>query len=247
MRKLLLCCCLLVVPGSILAQSSSPLISEAILTTPKPGMSAQWEAGRKQHSAFHSAQKDTWPVFVWEIMTGENSGSYLSVIPGHHWSEFDSREAFDKLDATDVEKNLSPTSASSSIRYFAFREDLSLGKPPATPAKMRTSTYYTVIPEHTNDFIAAVKKINAAIQKNNETVRPSRVYSLANGGEVPGFVLITDRASWADMEPQKTTEAILKDAYGDSGPQVLDQLRRSCSKITTELSVYRPDLSYIPK
>jgi hypothetical protein len=212
------------------------LISEAILTTPKPGMSAQWEAGRKQHSAFHAAQKDSWPVFVWEIISGENTGSYLSVIPGHHWSEFDSREAFDKLDTADVEKNLGPTSSSSSIRYFAFREDLSRGKPTATPAKMRTSTYF-----------AAVKKIIAAIQKNNDTVRPSRVYALVNGGQTPTFVLITDRASWADMEPQKSNEAILKDAYGDSGPQVLDQLRRSCSKITSELSVYRPDLSYIPK
>jgi hypothetical protein len=112
---------------------------------------------------------------------------------------------------------------------------------------MRTSTYYTVIPEHVNDFVAAAKKINAAIQKNNDTVRPSRVYQLVNGGETPTFVLITDRASWADMEPQKSNDAILKDAYGDSGPQVLEQLRRSCSKIVTELSVYRPDLSYIPK
>jgi hypothetical protein len=247
MRKLLLCCSLLVVPASVLAQSSSSLISEAHLTTPKPGMSAQWEAGRKQHSAFHAAQKDSWPVFVWEIRTGENSGSYLSVEPGHHWSDFDAHEAFLKIDAPDVAKNLVPTAASMSIRYYVFREDLSLGKPPATPAKMRTTTYYTVIPEHTTDFVGAVKKINAAVQKDNGTLRPSRVYQLVNGGEVPTFVLITDRASWSDMEPQKSTEALLKDAYGDSGPQVLEQLRRSCSKIVTELSVYRPDLSYIPK
>jgi hypothetical protein len=47
--------------------------------------------------------------------------------------------------------------------------------------------------------------------------------------------------------PEKTLEAVLKDAYGDSGPQALDQLRHSCSKIVTDLLVYRPDLSYIPK
>ena len=49
------------------------------------------------------------------------------------------------------------------------------------------------------------------------------------------------------VAPEKTLEAVLKDAYGDSGPQALDQLRRSCSKIVTDLLVYRPDLSYIPK
>jgi hypothetical protein len=208
-------------------------------------MTAQWEAGRKEHSAFHASQKDTWPVYVWQIMTGERSGSYLSVTPGHHWSDYDARQAFLKKDAPEIAKSMGPSLGSTSMSYFTFREDLSLTKPPATPAMMRTTAYYTVIPEHTNDFIDAVKKINAAIQKTNAPVKPSRVYALTNGGDVPTFVLITDRATWADMEPQKTTKAILKEAYGDS--QALEQLRRSCSKIVTELSVYRPDLSYIPK
>jgi hypothetical protein len=51
-----------------------------------------------------------------------------------------------------------------------------------------------------------------------------------------------------DMEPaEKKLEDALKEAYGDSGPQVLDQLRHSCQRIVTEISVYRADLSYIPK
>ena len=244
MRKFLLCS-LLFVPASMLAQSSSPLISEVHVTTPKPGMTAQWEAGRKEHSAFHAAQKDTWPIYVWQIMTGERSGSYISVESGHHWSEFDARQAFLKMDAPEVAKSMGPSTASTTMSYYAFREDLSSSKPPATPAMMRTSTYYTVIPEHTNDFIDAVKKINAAIQKTNAPLRPSRFFALANGGDVPTFVQITDRAAWADMEPKATVESVLKDAYGDS--QALEQLRRSCSKIVTELAVYRPDLSYIPK
>jgi len=60
--------------------------------------------------------------------------------------------------------------------------------------------------------------------------------------------VITDRATWADMEPMgMTTEDLLKAAYGDSGPQILDQLRRSCHRIVTEMSVFRADLSYLPK
>jgi hypothetical protein len=223
------------------------MVSEVHVTTPKPGMTAQWEAGRKQHSAFHAAQKDTWPIYVWQIMTGERAGSYLSVTPGHHWSDFDARQEFQKVDTAQVAKDLGPYIGSTSESYFVFRDDLSRTKPPASPAMMRTSTYFTVIPGHPNDFIAAMKKINEAIQKTNAPVKPSRVYSLANGGEGPTFVLITDRATWADMEPQRTLGDILKEAYGDSGPEVLDQLGRSCSKIVTELSVYRPDLSYIPK
>ena len=54
-------------------------------------MTAQWEAGRKAHTAFHAAQKDTWAVYTWQILTGDRSGSYLTASPGHHWSDFDAR------------------------------------------------------------------------------------------------------------------------------------------------------------
>jgi hypothetical protein len=248
MRKFAVCCFLLSVPASVLAQSSPRMVSEVHFSAPKPGMSAQWEAGRKAHSAFHAAQKDTWPIFTWQVMTGERSGSYMTATPGRHWSDFDARQAFLKIDAPDIAKNLTPYLASTSMSYYVLRDDLSLSKPPASPAMMRTSTYYTVIPAHANDFIAAVKKINEAVQKANYSPNPSRWYVLANGGETPSYVQVVDRATWAAMEPpEKTLEAVLKDAYGDSGPQALDQLRHSCSKITTDLLVYRPDLSYVPK
>jgi hypothetical protein len=156
------------------------------------------------------------------------------------------REAFNKLDAPDVEKNMAPYAAGGGTAYYVYRDDLSMTKPPATPAKMRTTATYHLIPEHVNDFIDAVKKINAAIQKTNYPVKPSRWYQLANGGDAPTFILVTDRASWSDMEPpEKKLEDALKEAYGDSGS--LDQLRRSCHRIVTEMSVFRADLSYMPK
>ena len=248
MRKFAPFVAMLFIAISALAQSSPQMVSEVNVSAPKPGMSAQWEAGRKQHSAFHAAQKDTWSIFVWENLTGEHSGSYVMASPGHNWKDFDAREAFNKLDGPDVEKNITPYAAGGGTAYYVYRDDLSLAKPPATPAKMRTTATYHVIPEHLNDFIDAVKKINAAIQKTNYPVKPSRVYQLANGGDAPMFILVTDRASWSDMEPpERKLEDALKEAYGDSGPQILDQLRRSCHRIVTEMSVFRADLSYLPK
>jgi hypothetical protein len=211
-------------------------------------MTAQWEAARKEHSAFHAAQKDTWSILVWEILTGERSGAYLSSSPGHNWKDFDARESFNKIDQPNIEKTMGASTAGSARAYYVFRDDVSLTKPPSPPAKMRTTATYTLIPEHLNDFLDAVKKINAAIQKTNYPAKPSRWYALANGGQAPTFVLVTDRASWGDMEPpEKKLEDALKETYGDSGPQVLDQLRRSCQRIVTEMSVFRADLSYMPK
>jgi len=248
MRRIALITTLLLLATSLLSQSSPQLVSEAHLTMAKPGMTAQWEAGRKQHSAFHAAQKDTWTIYVWQYLTGEHTGAYLMASPGHNWKDLDTRDDFNKLDLPNVEKTMGASTAVSLTSYYVFRDDLSLTKPPPTPAKMRTTATYTLIPEHLNDFLDAVKKINAAIQKTNYPAKPSRWYALANGGDAPTFVLLTDRASWADMEPpEKKLEDALKEAYGDNGPQVLDQLRRSCRRITTETSVYRADLSYVPK
>ena len=245
MRKFVFCF-LLLVPASILAQSSPQNVNEVHVSQPKPGMTAQFEAGRKKHSDFHAAQKDTWAIYVWEVMTGEHAGSFVSVAPDHHWSDFGPREAFNKIDVVDVAKNLDPYTANSFTLYSIFRDDLSRTKPPATPAAMQTLTFFTVIPGHAADFTDAVKKINAAVAKSNITVNPSRWYELANGGDVSSFVLITDRASWANMEPpEKKVADIVKEAYGDTA--VLDQLYRSCSRVNNELQVYRPDLSYVPK
>jgi hypothetical protein len=56
MRKLALFVSLCLLSISAVAQSSPQMISEVNVTSPKPGMTAQWEAGRKRHSDFHAAQ-----------------------------------------------------------------------------------------------------------------------------------------------------------------------------------------------
>ena len=248
MRKSAVFVALLCLSISALGQSSPQVVSQVSIAMPKPGMTAQFEAGRKEHSAFHAAQKDTWSIYVWEFISGERTGAYMMASPGHNWKDFDAREAFNKLDIPNVAKTMGPATESGSTAYYVFRDDLSQTKPPAVPASMRTTATYVVIPEHVNDFTDAIKKINAAMKQTNYPAKPSRWYSLANGGEAPTYVLVTDRAGWADMEPaEKKMEDMLKEAYGDSGAQVLDQLRRSCKRITTEMSKFRPDLSYVPK
>jgi hypothetical protein len=77
MRKLALLVTLFCLATLALAQSSPQVVSEVNHARPKPGMTAQWEAGRKQHSAFHAAQKDAWSIFVWEIVTGEHCSILL--------------------------------------------------------------------------------------------------------------------------------------------------------------------------
>jgi len=219
-------------------------VSEVNVSVPKPGMVQQWEQGRKRHSDFHRAQKDTWPVLVYEVLTGDNVGSFFSLQPGHSWKDYDGRAAFDKMDAPDVEKNMGTYQTGGPRSFYVYRPDLSRAKEGGVTAKMATVTHYWLIPEHGREFQDAVKAVNAAIEKSGYPAKPGRWYQLANGGDVPHFVLVVDRAGWADMEPPPTT---MDEALGQDGAQALMTLRKSAKRIVTELVEYRPDLSYLPQ
>ena len=96
-------CAVLVFCGMLLAQTPQ-VVSEVHITMPKAGMQAQFEEGRKKHSAFHAAQKDTWKIYVWEIVSGERTGAYMQATPGHNWKDFDDRASFNKLDGPTLRK-----------------------------------------------------------------------------------------------------------------------------------------------
>lgn len=218
-------------------------VTEVNISVPKPGMLQQWEQGRKRHSDFHRTQKDTWTVLVYQVQSGEHVGNFVSVQPGHSWKDYDGRAAFDKLDAPDVAKNMGPYEEAGPRMFYVFRPDLSRAKEGGPPAKMMTVTHYMLAAEQVREFQDAVKAVNAAIEKASYPAKPGRWYQLANGGDVPHYVLVVDRDSWADMEPPATT---MDQALGPDGAQALATIRRASKRIYTELVEYRPDLSYVP-
>jgi hypothetical protein len=230
---------------SIAAQTAKPpeSITEVNVSVVKPGMVSQWEQGRKRHSEFHRTQKDTWTVQVYEVLSGDAVGNFISVQPGHNWKDFDARAEFDKLDAPDVAKNMGPYDNGGPRSFYVYRADLSRSKEGGAPSKMVTVAHYWLLPDHVSDFQDAVKAINAAIDKASYPVKPSRWYQLANGGDVPHFVLVTERAGWADLEPPAQT---MQEALGPEGAQAIDKLRKSTKRIYTEMLEYRADLSYVP-
>src|SRR5438045_7913965 len=68
----------------------------------KPGMTRQYEEGRKKHMMWHRKQNDAWSWLTWEILTGENTGSYVIGTFGHRWSDFDARTKFEVEDSADA-------------------------------------------------------------------------------------------------------------------------------------------------
>jgi hypothetical protein len=236
-----------VLPG--MAQDVGRVV-EIHINRVKPGMTAQYEAGRKKHMAWHKSQKDPWSWYVWEVLTGEGTGSYVVGTFQHQWKDFDGREKFGQADTADALASMGPSLAGEQMSYYLYRADLSSGPevfPPAT--KLLAVTHFMIKPDGLNDFLEGVKKVGEAISKTKyPQAGTNRWYQLANGGQSPHFVLAGERAGWASFQPptDKALDAAMEEAFGkEQGAAALASLRKAIQSVWTEALQYRPDLSYV--
>jgi hypothetical protein len=232
----------------VLAQPAT--VAQIVIQQPKPGMNKQYEAGRKKHMAWHKSQKDTWSWATWEVVSGDNTGTYVVGTFQHAWKEFDGREKFEQADMADMATSVGPSVATTVVRYYVERTDLSFSPSTAaaSPAPLISVSGYLLKPESVNDFIDAVKKVNEGIKKTNyPQAGPSHWYQLVNGGEGPLFVLVSDRANWAGFQSnEKTLDAMMEEAYGkEQGAAILASLRKTFRTVRSAAYQYRPDLSYL--
>ena len=227
------------------AQGGPDKVCEINVVRAKAGNSKALEDARKKHNEFHKAEKDKQAILIWDVVTGPSQGGYLSAECGMGWKDLD-REAFDQRDAADRAKTLDPMVGEQHTSYWIFRQDLSTATETTSPTKMMTVVHYFVKPSGLVQFNESIKRINAAIAQTKYPSKPSRWYALANGGEGPHFVAVTDRGSFADMQgPEQSMIDMLKQAYGNDD-KTLQTLREAVDHTMSEMMNYRADLSYIP-
>jgi len=153
-----------------------------------------------------------------------------------------------KADTTDRATNLTPYVQGGRNGFYVYRSDMSLAPANQPPAPMTAVTIFVLHPGAGPDFIAAVRKVNDALNKQADWPKTSGWLQLVNGGEGPTFVLLNSRKNWADFAPlPKTTADVLNEAYGK---EVSDQIQKTIRDCTahqySEEAAYRADLGYMP-
>jgi hypothetical protein len=231
------------------AQDKPGTVAEIILTRVKPGMTKAYEEGRKRHSAWHKTQADKWGWLTWEVASGDELGAYVTGSFGHHWKDFDAWEAkLGQADSADAEVNLNPSTASARLSYYQVLADVSRpGPDPTKPAKMAEVVHFLLKPSKEAMFRDAIARIHEAIGKTNWPV--SYIwYVLVNGGEGPHIALVLPHDSWAGMEePEPSFPAMLTKAFGSfEAARLMGAIDDSIRAQSSEMLVYRPDLSYVP-
>ena len=230
-----------------LAQEKTVNIGQVFAMVPKPGMTKQFEDGRKRHMEFHRKNNDTWSWLTFQIMTGDATGTYLSTTFGHTWKDFDTWE--DKLgmaDSADSETNLMPYLAATTESIWMVMPDASNQVPTAPTSKMLEVEHFMLKPGSEADFEYSIDKVNDAIKKSGWPGHATW-YELMNGGEGPHYVLAIPHDNWADMaEPTPSLVAMLEKTLGrHEADMLVHGFEKSVAREWSEIVVYRPDLSYV--
>ena len=239
----------LCVACSLGAQEKPGTIAALEFQKPKNGMVPQYEAGRKQKAAWHKQQNDPLPLFVWETLTGEDTGTYVVGRFGQHWADLDKPAVSDEADLAEFQKVIGSAVESVTARYYEHMAKVSNPRDSKEPSKFAEIITFHVRYGKGSDFRSAVARVTEAGAK---TKWPPKYdwYELAFGGTTDTFVLVLPHDSWADFEDKpdvKPFRDMVKEAFGQAeADSIIDRIDGSVQKQTSEIVKFRPDLSYLP-
>jgi hypothetical protein len=233
---------------SVAAQNQPANVDALEFQTPKNGMVKQYEDGRKQKVEWHKQQKDTQGLYVFQILTGERTGTYMVARFGQHWPDFDKPSVPDADDLAQYQKLVGGSVESLVTAYW---EDMPKWSNPSTDMNRK---YVEVITFHVryghgDDFRSAIARAAEARQKVNSPAHASW-HRLVNGGPGGTFAVTYDRANFAAMADDPAVKPLRDDLRAAFGEQeamsVIERLNSSIESTYSELFEFRPDLSYIP-
>ncbi|MGH9747144.1 MAG: hypothetical protein ACRD59_13680 [Candidatus Acidiferrales bacterium] len=234
---------------SVAAQSQPGTVAALEFQTPKNGAVTQYEAGRKQKVEWHKQQKDTEPLYVWEIISGDSTGTYIVGRLNQHWADLDKPTVPDAADLDTYRKLIASNVQSLVTRYYQLMPKVSNPMPGGGTTKYDEIITYHVRGDRDSDFRSALERFTEAIQKTKTPIYYSW-FELVNGGPGGTFVLSIPHTNWADFEDNpsiKPFRDILKDAFGASeADSILKRVDASVENVESEIIQFRDDLSYIP-
>lgn len=234
---------------SSLAQEKPGTIAALEFQKPKNGMVPQYEAGRKQKAAWHKQQNDPLPLYVWEVLSGEDTGTYIVGRLGQHWADFDKPPIPDEADIAEFQKVVGSYVESVTARYYEVLPKLSNFTSSTTPSKFSEIITFFVRYGKGSDFRSAVERITEAAQKTKWPVNYIW-YELVSGGQTGVYVLVLPRNSWADFEDKpdvKPFRDMIKEAFGQAeADSIIDRVDNSVQKEMSEIIQFHPELSYLP-
>jgi hypothetical protein len=235
--------------GAAAASQSSEDIAYFHLNRVKPSMTVQYETARKRHWVWHQKMGDTWSFHVWQIVSGEASGTYMVCSFGLSWKEVDESDQKVGGEEDDSGARVEPYLDAEWESYYRYLPQLSVASNGGfSPSAKLAVTRLLLKPEQVGAFVAAETKIRAAMRRAGYT-GPVRWYQLVSGGETPQFLVLADRANWAAYEQsaEEKLDSMMEKMYGkDQAARIMRDAHSAVRSQYVETWQYRADLSFVP-
>lgn len=235
--------------GTGTASQSSEDIAYFHVNRVKPSMTEQYETARKRHWVWHQKMGDTWSYHVWQIVSGEASGTYMVCSFGHNWKEVDESDQKVGGEEDDPSARVNPYLDAEWESYYRYLPQLSVASDgDFSPSAKLAVTRLVLKPEQVGAFVAAETKIHAAMRKAGYA-GSMRWYQLVSGGETPQFLVLADRANWAayGQAPEEKLDSMMEKMYGkDQAARIMRDARSAVRSQYVETWQYRADLSFVP-
>lgn len=240
---------MLLAAAAVVAQEAPASIASLEFQKVKNGMTKQYEEGRKTKAAWHKQQNDSQALYVWETLTGPDTGTYIVGRLGQHWADFDKPSVPDQADLEEYQKAVAANVESlTTVYYESLPKISSMGN--STP----TDKFAEILTFHVNygkgaDFRDAIARVTEAAQKTKWPL-DYIWYSLASGGDTGTFVLVEPHKTWADFQDKpdrKPFRDMLKEAFGQAeADSIVSRIYAAVHDETSAIIQFRPDLSYLP-
>jgi hypothetical protein len=231
----------------VLAAAQQPPADTIVQVNRQHVTSAQYEAARKKHMAWHKSQGDTWTWNVYEITTGPDTGAYLISSGGHTWADIDAWQG--KLgtgDTDNAQQTMGGTIGHTETSYWTTVNAMSRLPPPKTPlSKFLSITHFMVKPGQDFAMMAAIGKIKAALEAAKFPTH-AIWYRLVNGGAMGHYVVVTPLPTMAAVGGPTVPATLLAQLGEQKAGALLNEFFATVESSRIELLTHRPDLSYAP-
>jgi hypothetical protein len=212
----------------------------AFLSAYAPADRAAFEAGYRRHLAWHRDNGDSLAWFGWDVIAGPRTGAFIDGVFGTPFEALDVRvdPAGDRADAA---ANVLPNAESLPRELLLLRPELSS----ATPLESRAPTPLVQVLWIAVDpgAMESIRALLGSLQADTPggALLPYTVYERAAGGS-PGYVLMIWRERLAsfdapDTDPARALALRLGERKGQGASRAVPW--------TTEVWLYRPDLTYL--
>ena len=238
--------CLALLPQSAGAQAD---IAQIYVMTPKMGMGAEFQTALRQHVQWRAENGDPWTWDVYEVVNGENIGTFIARSGDHEWADFDTYDAgFGPRGGTNFSETVGPLLEDVTNQITMTDTANAQWPENADDYVMLQLITLHLKPAHEQEFRQLTGKFHEAILKTNWPAHYAWTYPLS-GGMGPTATLVLPFRNWADLEePETPFPAMLAQAYGDEeATEILTAYSNCYTHFETSIVRFRPELSVMSR